>query len=161
LALLVLSQAQSRFGVLKRAIIGLLAVGLGLVVSTQAGGSPAPAPKTVSFKKDVAPILAVSCSTVSCHGGGLHSPDLDPRADASKVRRALVGVASEERNGRAYVKPRDARASWLLDKVDGRLVDAECVDHDCGVRMPARNAPLSDAQRTLIRAWIDQGAQDN
>jgi hypothetical protein len=149
----------------RRVVFGLVAAGLALLVSTQAGGSAAPTPPKVvapvSFRNDVAPMLTRSCGTVSCHGGGIHSPDLDPRADASKLRRALVGVASEERSGRPYVTPKNARASWLLDKVDGRLVDAECIDHDCGTRMPARNAPLSDAQRATIRAWIEQGAQDN
>ncbi len=159
----------------------LLGVGLGILVLTQhaggfasrpgadpgvavGGNAPiAEAPKipAVSFRKDIAPVLAASCSTRSCHGSGIHSPALTPGVDPSKIRLALVGVAAEERPDRHYVEPSDPTKSFLVDKIEGHLVDAECADGDCGRRMPSRNAPLPDVTRAMIRSWIAQGALDN
>jgi hypothetical protein len=125
------------------------------------GWSPNAHSGAVSFRRDVAPALVSSCSMVSCHGGGLHPLEIDSDASPSALRLALVGVHSEERPDRRYVTPGDPRASYLVDKLEGRLVDTECVDHDCGERMPARNPPLSDVARGMVRAWIAQGASDD
>jgi hypothetical protein len=115
----------------------------------------------VSFRNEVAPVLAGSCATRSCHGGGSLPPVLGRHASAEKLRAALVGVASEERPTRTYIAPGAPEASYLLQKVDGHLVDAECVDHDCGSPMPMDNPSLSADARAKIRAWVAQGALDN
>jgi hypothetical protein len=91
----------------------------------------------------------------------LHPPEIDSEADAATLRAALVGHTAEERPGRAYVQPGDPARSYLIDKIEGRLVDAECEDHDCGDRMPARNPALSEHARQTIAAWIAQGAKDD
>ncbi len=151
-------------------------VGLGLLLCARAAWSSggvsgdvafvsvahaAAAPPPVSFRKDVAPLLVVSCTTASCHGSGAHPPDLTPEADASALRRALVAVPSEERLSLPYVRPGDPDGSYLLEKLEGRLNDAQCTDHDCGSRMPARNSALPPQAQATIRAWVAQGAADN
>jgi hypothetical protein len=153
---------------MKRSALTLVGAALGLLLAVPAGSAPRPAAapaghaaRSVSFRHDVAPLFVVSCSTASCHGAGAHPPDLDPDADPSSLRRALLGVASEERPDRPYVKPGDPQASYLVDKIEGRLVDSECADHDCGSRMPARNAALSPEARAAVLAWIADGAPDN
>src|SRR5580658_9257910 len=88
--------------------------------------------RVVSFRRDVAPLLVTSCATRSCHGGGSRPPVLDARDGVKKLRVALVGVASEERPGRAYVHPGNPEASYLVQKIEGHLNDAECADQDCG-----------------------------
>jgi hypothetical protein len=125
------------------------------VTSTAAGRA------TVSFARDVAPLLSGSCATASCHGGGSLPPVFDRHGGAKKLRATLVGVASEERPERTYVAAGVPDASYLLQKIDGHLVDAECVDHDCGSPMPLDNPSLSDGARAKIRTWIAQGALDN
>jgi len=160
---------------MRRAILVLVAFGLGSHLSAQPAGASAGAePGTtvqlpanaeragpVSFRRDVAPAFAASCAMVSCHGGGLHPPDLAPEGGASALRRSLVGIASEEQPARRYVQPGDPAASYLVAKIEGRLVDANCEEKDCGVRMPARNPPLSEGTQAAIRAWIAQGAEDD
>ena len=131
-----------------------------------ARGSSTPGPArgvsgVVSFQRDVAPVLVASCATGSCHGGGSRPPVLAARDGVGKLRVALVGVASEERPGRAYVHPGDPDASYLMQKIEGHLVDAECADRDCGEPMPLDNPSLSADARRTIRAWIAQGARDN
>ena len=115
----------------------------------------------VSFRRDVLPVLATSCATVSCHGGGSRPPVLATRGGASRVRAALVGVASGDRPDHAYVEPGAPDASYLVQKIEGRLVDAECTEHDCGSPMPLDNPSLPAGARATIRAWIAQGARDN
>ena len=83
------------------------------------------------------------------------------RGDATAMRAALVGVPSEDRPDRAYVEPGAPEASYLVQKIEGRLVDAECTEHDCGSPMPLDNPSLPPAARATIRAWIAQGARDN
>ena len=157
---------------MRRAWVVVLGVGLGLLhLSHRAVGSgtvqvatPAVTAPTgdrpISFRKDIAPVLVTSCSTRSCHGGS-RPPELAAGVDASTMRLALVGVASEQRPDRSYVKPGDPRASYLVDKIEGCLVDAQCADGDCGRRMPSRNAPLPEATQAMVRSWIAQGAADN
>ena len=149
-------------------ISGLLAF---VALSAQGGDSrrgpqlteaqAAPGAGQVSFRRDIAPVLVTSCSTRSCHGGGSRPPVLDPHADAASLRAALVGVASEQRPERDYVRPGDPQASYVVQKLEGCLVDEECADADCGEPMPLKNPPLSAELRATIRAWIAQGASDN
>jgi hypothetical protein len=135
------------------ALAQLLAGGGDAKSSSASGG--------VSFRRDVAPLLATSCATASCHGGGSRPPVLVARDGASKMRAALVGVPSGDRPDRAYVQPGVPEGSYLLQKIDGRLVDAECTEHDCGSPMPLDNPSLPAADRDTIRAWVAQGARDN
>jgi hypothetical protein len=116
---------------------------------------------TVSFRRDVAPVLSASCATRSCHGGGSRPPLLSASAGPTALRAALVGVASEARPDEAYVAPGRPGASFLLEKIDGTLDDAQCADHDCGEPMPADNPSLPAPARDVIRAWIAAGAPDD
>ncbi len=122
--------------------------------------APAPRTRAVSFRRDVAPVLATSCALASCHGGGSRPPVLQ-RGDSTAMRAALVGIASEDRPDHAYVQPGAPEQSYLVQKIDGRLVDAECTEHDCGAPMPLDNPALSQDARETIRLWVAQGATDN
>ncbi len=144
---------------------GVLAALLQLVASggdaRSSSAHATPNAGDVSFRRDIAPILTTSCATKSCHGGGSRPPVLAARDGAAKMRAALVGARSEDRPDRAYVEPGAPEASYLLQKIEGRLVDAECTDHDCGSPMPLDNPPLSADARATVRRWIAQGARDN
>jgi DinB family len=150
-----------------RSIIASVSIALVLVLASSGGGAQGSenardrehAPRA-SFRRDVAPVLAQSCSTRSCHGGG-RSPMLHADENASKLRAALVGVQSEEHATHAYVRPGDPDASYLVEKIEGHLVHAQCADHDCGERMPLDNPALPENARRAIRAWIADGAPDN
>ena len=95
--------------------------------------------ETVSFAKDIAPILLANC-------GGCH-------IDAMQVRGGLRmdSFAALMRGGDSgeIVLPTRAAASLLVKKIKGEEGD----------RMPAGGRPpLTEAQITLISKWIDENA---
>jgi mono/diheme cytochrome c family protein len=87
------------------------------------------------FARDVRPIFEASC--YSCHGSKLQSANLrfDIKPDNAALAKILV--------------PGDATRSILFQRIAG-LGDQ--------VRMPLGGKPLSTAQITIIRNWIEQGA---
>lgn len=115
-----------------------------LLVVVWAGGDgraddqsvPGTAP-AVDFVRDIKPILVEHC--YECHGPG------EERGGLSLARHALALAGGD--SAPAYV-PGSADASLLVARVTGSRPPA----------MPLDRAPLSDAERTLLRAWIDQGA---
>ncbi len=138
--------------------------GLAVLIQVGAGGRSHAADDVraadVSFRRDVAPVLATSCSTRSCHGGW-RPPVLDAHGDPAKMRAALIGIAADERPIESYVSPGHPEQSYLVQKIESRMGTAECTDHDCGEAMPLDNPLLPPATRQMIRAWIEQGAKDN
>ena len=92
---------------------------------------------TVSYSKDLAPILQTSC--VSCHGGEKTSKDLDLKTFASLMEGSQNG---------AVVTPGDAANSLLVQKIQSGS-------------MPKRGTKLTPAQLQLFVDWINAGAQNN
>ncbi|MEY3457706.1 MAG: hypothetical protein RL215_863 [Planctomycetota bacterium] len=105
--------------------------------------SPGGAQETkVNFARQVKPLLARRC--FACHGpdkseGGLR---LNSHATATAVLES----------GHAAIVPGNAGASELL----ARIGSAEE-----GVRMPPEGSPLTEAEQSILREWIDQGAEWN
>jgi hypothetical protein len=101
----------------------------------------------VEFERDILPILAEHCH--ACHGA--ERQESNYRLD---VRSVAVGAGD---SGEVAIAPGQPDTSRLL-----RLVSA---DGDEGLVMPPRDesaegqvSPLSDAQRVVLRRWIEQGA---
>ena len=96
---------------------------------------------TVSFARDVTPILSATCGGAGCHG----TPRIfflgDGRSDCPRV--------SERR----FVVPFDPEASYVIRKLEGTEI--------CGSRMPRGRGPLAPAEIATIRTWIAEGARDN
>ena len=93
-----------------------------------------PANRLVSFADDVQPILRRNC--YRCHGSKNQEADLQLN-DADKAY------------GESIIVKHDADASLLI----GRLVD-----EDLGDIMPLDGQPLSQQDISVLRKWIDQGA---
>ncbi|MEQ9310706.1 MAG: c-type cytochrome domain-containing protein [Balneolaceae bacterium] len=95
----------------------------------------------VSFGNDVQPIFNSSCT--SCHGnsGGVN---------LSSYTALMNSVGNNYGNN--LVVPGDADASGLVDKVEPNPTH--------GTRMPI-GGTLSSSQIQTIRAWINEGAQNN
>ena len=93
--------------------------------------------ETVSFQRDVLPVLRGRC--VVCHGGngGLW---LD------SYETIMHGGA-----GGPAVLPGDPAGSLLLGRITGELQP----------RMPLNAPPLNDSQTAAIRTWIREGASKN
>jgi len=154
-----------------------------IAVASGCSSSPAPSPAcsgyevpagtdlsqpTVSFQKDVIPILQNNCALSACHGSGIGTNNgvyLGAPAgpvDTSRVHGALVNVATTTAPTLSYVVPGDPTSSFLQRKVDGDLcpLAAECPG-GCGVVMPKDATQLDVASRDTLRRWIKQGAANN
>jgi len=120
--------------------IGLAVMGAAWVAALVHAQAPAGAQgpsATVSFTKEILPVLESSCLT--CHGAGMQLGKLDLRTRDS----ALAGGA----RGAAIV-PGNAEQSRLYRFVAGLEP----------IRMPMGGEALTTAQIAGFRNWIDQGA---
>ncbi|MCA9411901.1 MAG: PSD1 domain-containing protein [Candidatus Omnitrophica bacterium] len=116
-----------------------LLVGMILTPQTRAEEAhyPPAANRTVSFQKDIEPVLRQNCA--KCHARGKAEGGF--RMDV----RDLVLIGS---NTGRVVQTGDSQNSYLTHLISGV---------DSSVRMPPSGELLSEEQVGLIRAWIDQG----
>ena len=106
---------------------------------------PSPAEETVSFARDIRPILNAKCT--GCHGG------VKQAGGVSFVYEDQV-INFEGETGNPVVVPRDADVSELFFRI---TLPADDLD-----RMPpADEHPkgLSESEIDLIKRWIEQGAE--
>ncbi len=120
-----------------KTVKGIIVASL-FILAVYGAGVSASSGQSVDFKRDIEPIFASHC--YQCHGQKLALGQL--RLDSKKL--ALQGGISG-----APIKPGNSGASLLVQRILGL---------DGQPRMPMGGKPLSDAQITLIRTWIDQGA---
>ncbi|MDP9149388.1 MAG: hypothetical protein M3O36_05530 [Myxococcota bacterium] len=145
------------------------------------GGSCTPFASTadlsggVSFSVAVMPILQHSCGLggQSCHGApsvtASGRPYLGSPAGgttAALVLQQIVGVLSTEDTSMMLVAPGDPGHSFLMHKIDGDqcTLAPQCKGSlfpDCGQQMPWNSGTIDMTSRDAIRAWINQGAQNN
>lgn len=125
------------------AVLGL-ALPLGACQSNVVGPSDETTTVTATFAADVQPIFARSCT--ACHGAQATSG-----VDLSTHAATLASVGTQY--GEAIVRPGDAVASPLVDKIEAAP--------RFGARMPQGMDPLSGVEIARVRAWIDAGARDD
>jgi hypothetical protein len=131
---------------------------------------------TVSFSASVIPIFQKNCASIggTCHGDQGKSPRLgsadDGGIDAAIVLESIVGMVSAEDPTMAFVTPSDPAHSFLMHKIDADqcTLSAECEESlfsddfpNCGSPMPFLRPTLPETTRNEVRAWIQQGAQQN
>lgn len=104
--------------------------------------TPCNVPTTVSYKNDVHPILIANCQS-KCH----NDRDAGQYRNFSMEHFDQVYLYCTTTPGANYPDP------WLLGNID----------HLPGgyVNMPQGAAQLSECDRAIIRAWVNQGALDN
>lgn len=126
--------------------------------------------KVISFRNDVMPVFAASCTFESCHGtkhrdrvflgmrsdAGLSDGDSVPDA----IRRGLLEPS--KRAELALVVAGSPDESFLMFKLDGDFcsIESRCPD-GCGEPMPKDGELLDVGMRNAIRRWIAEGALDN
>jgi hypothetical protein len=96
--------------------------------------------ETISFAKDIAPILIQNC--IRCHGTNNPPADLNLTTIAALFRGGMRGEP---------VLPGKPEDSLLIKKLKGTAKD--------GARMPLRAAPLDDATIAKVEKWIAEGAK--
>ena len=118
---------------------------LGFIEAVSAAG-------TVSFSRDVAPVLQNRCAT--CHLTGQEAGSM--ALHASGAYASVVNVPSIE-SKLLRVKPGFPEQSYLLLKLEGKHLDAG----GSGQRMPLAQLPLDDVTLGMLRDWITAGAIKN
>jgi hypothetical protein len=68
----------------------------------------------------------------------------------------IVDVPSNE-SGLDRIEPGSSADSYLVHKIDGTQASVG----GSGARMPFGQPQLSETLRDIIRAWADEGAEDN
>jgi hypothetical protein len=92
----------------------------------------------VDFARDIQPILSGHC--VACHG-------FDSKTRKARLRLDVRDTAV----ARKAIVPGNPAASKLIERI-------EAVDESERMPPPEARKPLSDRQKRLLRAWIEQGA---
>jgi hypothetical protein len=133
----------------RRPLLFLSVIALGAGMATSVGLVNAPdacaAVEQVSFKEDILPLLKWRCA--SCHepgGAGYEKSGLDLTSYAGVMKGTKFGP---------MVIPREPESSNLMLLLDWRASPA--------LRMPHGKKQLSSCDRSSIRTWIRQGANDN
>ena len=103
--------------------------------------------QTVSFSSGVGPTLVSTCAVVACHGSGSMQGGMSMGGASWGEITSATGF-----NGPIVVAG-DASSSNLYLKTTS--------NPPFGSRMPFGGTPLSTAQQTAIRDWINQGALNN
>ncbi|MFM8408256.1 MAG: c-type cytochrome domain-containing protein [Pirellulaceae bacterium] len=118
--------------------IGLIAASLATTATTLCFGQE----EVLQFNRDIRPILSDHC--FACHGPDANRREADLRLD---TETGLLGSDGE---------PGPVVGGKLSES---RLWERVTTD-DPQTRMPpdSTGKPLSDAQRTLLGRWIEQGA---
>ena len=98
----------------------------------------------IQFRRDILPILSENC--FACHG-------FDEEARQAGLRLDNVtGATSEADSGATAVVPGKADDSELLVRVMSE-------GDDLRMPPPETEKVLTDSQRTLLKQWIEQGAE--
>ncbi len=116
-----------------------LAAAMCTLMLSLAFSAPAQEKKSVSFEKDVMPILTKSC--ISCHKPDKKKGKLDMSTYAALIKGGDQGTP---------VKAGDPTKSILIQVVSGKEPE-----------MPEKGDPLTAAQIDILSRWIKEGAQKN
>jgi WD40 repeat protein len=136
-----------RFPVWKVALlVGLTwvaAVSIAVAEETPVAGSEVPGkPASVSYVRDVLPILQANCH--GCHQPAKASGELEMTA----FNRLVAGGES----GMPAIVPGKPDESYLV---------AQITPEDGEAAMPQGKQPLAESEIAIIRRWIEEGARDD
>lgn len=105
-------------------------------------GKPSASDATLSYNRDIRPILSDKC--FACHGPDSGAREADLRLDMPEDGSGFAGA-------RSVIDPDDPDASELLRRVHAS-------DADVVMPPPGFGVPLVEEEKTLLRRWIVEGA---
>jgi hypothetical protein len=113
-------------------------------------------------KSQVDDIFKFACSISSCHGSKPGKGNLYLEPAPGNWYTQVVNVPSTTLPAMKRIVPYDPQNSFLVQKLTDGLcaLNSQCVDKNCGERMPQANDPLEPADRDTIIEWIRQGAKE-
>jgi hypothetical protein len=116
---------------------------------TAADGSHAP-----TLSGDVQPLFTQTCAVAGCHVPG--APPENLLLTAGMTYSQTVGVVSQENPPMDRVTPGDATNSYLYLKIIGQGVQGSGLQPP-----PSTGIALTQAQKNLVRDWINAGAKND
>lgn len=102
-----------------------------------------------SFAANVQPLFNAKCTI--CHSGTAPTAGLD--LSSGNAYTNTVNVDSSQDPAKKLILPFDADNSYIIIKTEGRQT--------VGERMPAGTGDLTANEIQTIKAWINEGAQNN
>ena len=135
-------------------VVGLLVLAGGCSGTGDGGMNGPDGDGAVSFTAQIQPILTATCAGCHSPGGAADLAGIVVQLTEDVSYDLLVNQPSVQQPELTLVVPGDSTASLLYLKVSS---DSPPV----GERMPRFLPPLSSADLTLIRSWIDEGALNN
>jgi hypothetical protein len=103
---------------------------------------------------DVQPLFTQTCALTGCHVPG--TPPSGLLLTAGMTYLQTVGVVSQENSPMARVTAGDATNSYLYLKIINQQVQGTLVQPP-----PSTGVVLSQAQKNMVRDWINAGAKNN
>ncbi|WP_321390508.1 hypothetical protein [Emcibacter sp.] len=107
---------------------------------------------SVSFSRDLAPLLRRKCAVCHLTGKEAGGLALHPKA----AWKSLVNHPSSESHF-LIVEPGAPEKSYLLMKLEGTHID----NGGSGAQMPFSAPPLDQDTINMFRTWIEDGATNN
>jgi hypothetical protein len=98
----------------------------------------------LTFNRDIRPILSDNC--FSCHGFDAKKRKAGLRLDTAE------GAFNPNKEGRVAIRPGDLNSSELWKRLETR-------DPDSVMPPPESHKTVTEAQKGLLRQWIEQGAR--
>jgi hypothetical protein len=113
-------------------------------------------------KAQVDEIFKFGCSISSCHGSKPGKGNLYIEPPPGNWYTNVVNVPSKTLPSMKLIVPYDPQNSFLVQKLTDGIcaLNSQCVDKNCGERMPQANDPLEPADRDTIIEWVRQGAKE-
>ncbi|MGV3660662.1 MAG: PSD1 and planctomycete cytochrome C domain-containing protein [Prosthecobacter sp.] len=97
----------------------------------------------IDFSRDIQPILSENC--FHCHGPDANERKADLRLDVEKDAKMI-------RDGVTAIAPGKSHASTVIERIFS-------TDPDEVMPTPKSNRRLTEAQKQLLKQWIDEGAK--
>jgi hypothetical protein len=140
---------MKRFAILTLVLLAAACGKLGELPTDPGGGGPID--PTATFTRVQTEIFTPTCAALGCHDPLGRQEGMILKA--GQAYNNIVNRPSVENPALLRVLPNDPANSYLYRKITGSGIT--------GDRMPQGQAPLTDAQISLIRNWIRRGAPND
>ena len=135
--------------------------------SSSSSGSSGNSSTPVSFKDDVAPLLATNCALAACHSSKESNLNFYITYEPPQIYGELMKTSPTCASSKFIVpgKPEESMVMLKMDNEQDKLpescVSARRSEMPPGDPPKSGNALMDKKDRDVVRNWIKQGAKDN
>ena len=135
--------------------------------SSSSSGSSGNNAAPVSFKDDVAPLLATNCALAACHSSKESNLNFYITYEPAQIYEELMKTSPTCSSSKFIVpgKPEESMVMLKMDNEQDKLPEsctsARRSEMPPGDPPKSGNALMDKKDRDVVRNWIKQGAKDN